>query len=146
MAAITPVELKKKMDNGHVIILDVREPFEYKDWHIPGAVNVPVSSVMRNPELEIPKESEIIAVCSHGIRSASAVRYLNMAGFNARSLAGGMVEWNGVYDFIEISEDIVGLGRYGKTLTVLHEINVPDTEDEESEQSLIESWTPRFKH
>ena len=114
MAAITPVELKKKMDNGHVIILDVREPFEYKDWHIPGAVNVPVSSVMRNPELEIPKESEIIAVCSHGIRSASAVRYLNMAGFNARSLAGGMVEWNGVYDFIEISEDIIQVRRVGK--------------------------------
>lgn len=39
-----------------------------------------------------------------------------------------------------------GLGRYGKTLTVLHEIDMPDAEDEESEQSLIESWTPRFKH
>lgn len=54
--------------------------------------------------------------------------------------------WFGGSRSIEISEDIVGLGRYGKTLTILHEIDMPDAEDEESEQSLIESWTPRFKH
>jgi hypothetical protein len=53
--------------------------------------------------------------------------------------------WFGGRRNIEISEDVVGLGRYGKTLTVLHEIDVPDPEDEESEQSLIDSWTPRFK-
>ena len=54
--------------------------------------------------------------------------------------------WFGGSRCIEISEDIVGLGRYGRTLTILHEIDVPDTEDEESEKSLIESWTPRFKY
>lgn len=54
--------------------------------------------------------------------------------------------WFGGSRNIEISEDIVGLGRYGKTLTVLHEIDIPDANDEESEQSLIESWTPQFKH
>ena len=52
--------------------------------------------------------------------------------------------WFGGTRSIEISEDIVGLGRYGKTLTVLHEIEVSDPEDEESEQSLVDSWTPRF--
>jgi Zn-dependent peptidase ImmA (M78 family) len=54
--------------------------------------------------------------------------------------------WFGGSRNIEISEDIVGLGRYGKTLTVLHEIDVPDTEDEESEQFLIDSWEARFKN
>lgn len=54
--------------------------------------------------------------------------------------------WFGGSRSIEISEDIIGLGRYGKTLTVLHEIDMPDPEDEESEQSIIESLTPRFKH
>lgn len=53
--------------------------------------------------------------------------------------------WFGGRRSIEISEDIVGLGRYGKTLTVLHDIAVPDAEDEEDERSLIDSWTPRFK-
>jgi len=53
--------------------------------------------------------------------------------------------WFGGKRDLEISEDIVGLGRYGKTLTVLYGIEVPEPEDEEDEQSLIESWTPRFK-
>ena len=53
--------------------------------------------------------------------------------------------WFGGRRSIEISEDIVGLGRYGKTLTVLYDIDMPDPEDEESEQSIIDSWTPRFK-
>ena len=53
--------------------------------------------------------------------------------------------WFGGKRRIEISEDVVGLGRYGKTLTVLYDIDLPEPEDEEDEDNLIESWTPRFK-
>lgn len=53
--------------------------------------------------------------------------------------------WFGGKRSIQISEDIVGLGSYGKTLTVLYDIELPEPEDEEDEEQLIESWTPRFK-
>jgi hypothetical protein len=53
-------------------------------------------------------------------------------------------DWFGGCHSIEISEDVIGLGSYGKTLTVLHDIKLPDAEEEEEEQELIESWTPRF--
>lgn len=53
--------------------------------------------------------------------------------------------WFGGKRRIEISEDVVGLGRYGKTLTVLYDIDLPEPEDQEDEDNLIESWTPRFK-
>ena len=53
--------------------------------------------------------------------------------------------WFGGKRRIEISEDLVGLGRYGKTLTVLYDINLPEPEDEEDEDNLIESWTLCFK-
>jgi Zn-dependent peptidase ImmA (M78 family) len=53
--------------------------------------------------------------------------------------------WFGGKRRIEISEDVVGLGRYAKTLTVLYDIDLPEPEDEEDEDNLIESWTPRFK-
>ena len=53
--------------------------------------------------------------------------------------------WFGGSQSIEISEDVIGLGSYGKTLTVLYDINVPDDDGEEDEASLIESWTPRFR-
>ena len=53
-------------------------------------------------------------------------------------------DWFGGSRNIEISEDVIGLGGYGKTLTVLYDINVPEPEDDD-EASLIESWTPRFR-
>lgn len=55
-------------------------------------------------------------------------------------------QWFGGSRSIEIREDVIGLGRYGRTLTVLHGIDIPDADDEESERSLIDSWTPRFKN
>ena len=53
--------------------------------------------------------------------------------------------WFGGKRSIEISEDVVGLGKYNKTLTVLYDIDIPEADEEEDEQSPIESWTPRFK-
>ena len=54
-------------------------------------------------------------------------------------------EWFGGRRSIELTEDVVGLGSYGKTLTVLHNIDIPDEEDEEDEELLVESWSPRFR-
>lgn len=53
-------------------------------------------------------------------------------------------QWFGGNRSVTINEDVVGLGSYNKTLTVLYGIDLPDTEEEEDEAALIESWTPRF--
>ncbi len=42
-------------------------------------------------------------------------------------------------------EEVIGLGTYGKSLTVLTLDNLPDQEEIDEEDELIESWTPRFK-
>ncbi len=53
-------------------------------------------------------------------------------------------DWfGGSYD-IEVTEDVIGLGSYGKTLTVLYDIDLPDEEEREQESSMRDSWTPRF--
>ena len=54
-------------------------------------------------------------------------------------------QWFGGKRSVEISEDMIGLGRYGKTLTVLYDIHLPAGEEDDEEAALIESWTPRFK-
>jgi IrrE N-terminal-like domain len=51
--------------------------------------------------------------------------------------------WFGGAKSIELREDVIGLGRYGKTLTMLHEVELPDDQDEDD--VLTESWTPRFR-
>ena len=53
--------------------------------------------------------------------------------------------WFGGAQSIELREDVIGLGRYGKTLTVLHGIEFPEDQDEDDDQALTESWTPRFR-
>ena len=54
-------------------------------------------------------------------------------------------EWFSSDRDIEMTEDVVGLGSYGKTLTVLYDIELPDEEEEDENDALIESWTPRFR-
>lgn len=42
-------------------------------------------------------------------------------------------------------EEVIGLGSYGKTLTVITINDLPEEEELEEEEDLVESWTPRFK-
>lgn len=54
-------------------------------------------------------------------------------------------DWFGGRRNMKINEDVIGLGSYGRTLTILYGIDLPEPEDEEDEAALIESWTPRFR-
>ncbi len=64
--------------------VDVREPSEYANSHVSGAINVPVSSIMNGaPELaSVPKDSELILYCRTGNRSSSAMHYLRQLGYS----------------------------------------------------------------
>lgn len=48
---------------------------------------------------------------------------------------------------IALDEEVIGLGSYGYTLTVLSSEALADDpeEDENEEQDLIRSWTPKFR-
>jgi hypothetical protein len=68
---------------------------------------------------------------------------------NAERVEGesALQDWFGGTLRLSIVEDVIGLGSYGKTLTVLHGIELPeDAEDpDDDEEKLAESWTPRFR-
>jgi len=58
-----------------------------------------------------------------------------------------VMDWLGGGKSVLVTEEVVGLGRYGKTLTVLSSTSIGqenDDEEKDDEESLIESWTPRF--
>ena len=74
-------------------ILDVREPQEWNQVHIPGATLVPLAQLPDRLS-EIPKDQEVVVVCRSGNRSATARDILLNAGYTTvTSLAGGMNEW-----------------------------------------------------
>jgi len=95
---LTPNELKQKLEaKEDVFLLDVRTPDEFHDWHIPGAINVPMDSLLDNIDA-IPKDKDVVAICAHGVRSRMASQWLMASGFRVKTLFGGMAAWNTVYD------------------------------------------------
>jgi rhodanese-related sulfurtransferase len=88
-------------------IVDVREPEEFADGHIPGAVNIPLGRlefevnthpavVEREEEARAHRERPVVLYCLSGGRSARAAAALRRLGFtNPVSLAGGILAWTG---------------------------------------------------
>jgi rhodanese-related sulfurtransferase len=92
VAEVTPEEARAKQQAGAVIV-DVREPYEWSEGTIPGAVLLPLGELARRArELEAARET--ITVCRSGHRSQSAAQILQRAGFSqVKSMAGGMIGW-----------------------------------------------------
>lgn len=110
---IEPSDLKNKMDSGeNLYILDVRTPEEYKAWKISYDKHLepsllPLEKLASKEEIRnIPKDREVITVCSHGMRSKMAAEYLSQLGYNAKSIRGGMVAWNKINDLALIPSRI----------------------------------------
>jgi rhodanese-related sulfurtransferase len=76
-AKISPSDLKKLIDsaNKDFVIVDVRDETEYKEGHIPSAINIPAESFAVKSEV-LPKEKKIIVYCNTGGRSYMAYRKL----------------------------------------------------------------------
>ncbi len=77
------------------LILDVRNPEEYSEEHIPGARLVPLNTLSDSLGVLSPyRKDEIIAVCRSGRRSGIAAEQLLKAGFTkVHNLKGGMIKW-----------------------------------------------------
>ena len=86
-------ELNDRLKNSkRPIVIDVRQPDEYRTGHIAGAKLIPLNKLNSRMK-ELPQSREIVCVCASGNRSGSATRMLVKAGFNAVNLKGGMNSW-----------------------------------------------------
>lgn len=74
------------------VIIDVREPDEYGDGHVPGARNIPLGDV-RDHSTEIDTTGTVYVICQSGRRSARACEALASAGINAVNVTGGTSAW-----------------------------------------------------
>lgn len=91
-SVITAAQAAEKRDQG-AFILDVREPDEWAQVHIPGAALIPLEELPDRLN-EIPKDKEIVVVCRSGNRSAQGRDILLKAGFtNVTNMAGGLNKW-----------------------------------------------------
>jgi molybdopterin/thiamine biosynthesis adenylyltransferase/rhodanese-related sulfurtransferase len=76
-----------------VVLVDVREPFEWRAGHIDGALHIPLGEIA-NRLHELPPDADIVLYCAGGGRSARALDIVREAGFTrARHLKGGYSSW-----------------------------------------------------
>ncbi len=87
-------ELRHRMRDGLVTLLDVRPSDEFALGHLPGAINVPLAELERRLS-DLPRKVEIVAYCRgpYCVLSFEAVAALRARGFKARRLEDGLPEW-----------------------------------------------------
>ena len=90
-------ELKEllEIENTDLVLLDVRQPYEHDEFHIPDSILIPLNELPeRLTELEGYKNSPMIVYCKAGVRSAMACKFLAAHGFNdLTNLADGVIGW-----------------------------------------------------
>jgi rhodanese-related sulfurtransferase len=89
-------ELKNAMDaNNCLCLIDVREPDEWQEMRIPGAINIPKDQLaLEIKQLIKEKDHPIYLHCRGGVRSLYAAQSLSELGYHeVYSIDGGIIEW-----------------------------------------------------
>lgn len=92
---VSVLQATQLINQGKVILVDVREASEFAEGHVLDAKNIPLKDLdSRVAELEKWKAKFVIAICQSGVRSATATAKLQKAGFaEVYSLDGGLESW-----------------------------------------------------
>lgn len=92
---ISVKEVSDRVARGDKLLLvDVREQWEYDLCRIPGAKLIPLGTIPANLNAFLDAE-EVICYCHHGMRSLDAAAWLRQQGVeSAKSMAGGIERWS----------------------------------------------------
>lgn len=93
---MTPAALLDWISRGDApAVIDVRSPGEFAEGHVPGAVNVPFTSVLSGSDgVHVPKSRAVVVYCGHGPRAWLAGQALRWRGYERVTyLRGHMAAW-----------------------------------------------------
>jgi len=92
---IEPAEAESEMARDDAVVLDVREPDEYEQGAIPGALHIPRGTLETSIEGRIPdKSAHVVVYCAGGTRSAFAAETMQELGYtDVASMIGGFNRW-----------------------------------------------------
>ena len=127
---------ERRASRDGALFVDVREPDEWDEGHIPGAVHVPRGRLESRVEGLVPdKQRPLVVYCSGGTRSAFASKVLGELGYeNVVNLAGGFTDWkrNGFEVTIPRALSSEQRARYSRHLLI------PEV-GEEGQQRLLDA-------
>jgi rhodanese-related sulfurtransferase len=93
---VSVVRTRAGMDDGSVVLVDIREPEELRLASVEGAIHIPMGDLAtRIHEVEVDPDQTLALICHTGRRSLHAAVALQRMGLEeARSVAGGIEWWS----------------------------------------------------
>ena len=91
MREIYVTELEEYMRSGATLI-DVREPREFHEGHVPGARNIPMAH-LHDGLADVDRDRPVLLICWSGNRSGAMADLVRAAGFDAINVGGGTAAW-----------------------------------------------------
>ncbi|UOD35114.1 rhodanese-like domain-containing protein [Deferribacteraceae bacterium V6Fe1] len=86
----SPDKAIELLNKDEAILLDIRYPFETEKWGMKFSIEIPLNELPDRVE-ELPKDKVIICACPQDFRSNIACQFLNLHGFHAKVLVGGLL-------------------------------------------------------
>jgi len=91
---LTPAQVKEALDKGDVLLIDVREPYEWDAGRIPGSTHIELERLASRAD-DVPSDRPIVFSCRLGVRSAMAMQAFRASGWDAYHMGGGIERWVG---------------------------------------------------
>ncbi len=111
VANVSPQELWQQLcGDAAPEVIDLREPREFKQGHIPQAQLIPLPKLLSNTS-EVTRDRSVVLVCRGGRRSSRAAYMLSLRGYdNVAALRGGMLAWEaaGLLEAVEQHVSVKG--------------------------------------
>ena len=90
---VTVQQAQEMLDKGGAVLIDVREPYEFKEIHAQNATLIPLSAFGQRYK-EIPQDKEVLLICRTGARSAQAGMFTMQNGYSqVYNVRGGTLAW-----------------------------------------------------
>jgi rhodanese-related sulfurtransferase len=90
---LEPVEVARRHAVGELIIVDVREPYEWEAGRVPGSSHVEMERVASMAR-EIPRDTPVAFICLSGVRSGLVAQGFRAVGYDAYNVRGGFAAWH----------------------------------------------------
>lgn len=91
---LSPDEVQRRMQEGKAVVYDVREPNEYEEYRIRGAILHPLSE-LNSDEIRAPEGKDLILHCRSARRCGIAADQMVAEGYRGKiyRMAGGILAW-----------------------------------------------------